>query len=183
MKKKQSIAIDLDSTLNCLDKYWIEERYNKDYNDNLKREDMICWDCHIYVKPECGYKIYDYLKEPGFFRNLGVQSNSQDVTKWLKEYFDLYVVTAYCKEAVVDKVDWLNEFFPHIDTKDIIFCNNKGLIKADFMIDDGGHNIEVFTGIGLVFDAPWNRYLDESYNRFYNWTEIKGYFKYFLGIQ
>jgi len=175
---RKTISIDLDSTLNCLDKRWIEELYNKEYNDNLTREDMICWECHTYVKPECGMKIYDYLLQPNFFRTLDIKPYSQEVTKWLSEYFDLYIVTAYHPKTCVDKAGWIEEYFPHIPIKNIIFCNHKGLIHTDILIDDGGHNILDFhetnkSGLPIIFDAPWNRYLENQFIREYNWLDIK----------
>jgi 5'(3')-deoxyribonucleotidase len=175
---RKSIGIDLDSTLNCLDKRWIEELYNKEYNDNLTREDMIRWECHTYVKPECGMKIYDYLLKPNFFRTLDVKPHAQEVTKWLSEYFDLYTVTAYHPITCVDKAGWIEEYFPYIPVKNIIFCNHKGLIHTDILVDDGGHNLLAYhesnkSGLPIVFDAPWNRYLENQFIREYDWLGIK----------
>jgi 5'(3')-deoxyribonucleotidase len=175
---KQPFGIDLDSTLNCLDTRWICERYNNDYHDNLTREDMIRWEVHTYVKQECGNKIYDYLLEPKFFRKLDIKPYAQEVTKWLSEYFDLYIVTAYHPKTCLDKAEWIEEYFPHIPQKNIIFCNSKGLIHTKFLVDDGGHNIVDFhnsnkSGTPIVFDAPWNRYLDKSFIRAYDWLDIK----------
>jgi 5'(3')-deoxyribonucleotidase len=177
--ERKSVGIDLDSTLNCLDKRWIEEEYNRDYNDNLTREDMVRWDVSTYVKPECGQKIYDYLLKPKFFRNLEIQPHAQKVTKFLSQYYDLYIVTAYHYKVCEDKAEWLIEHFPHIDSRNIIFCNNKGLLDLDFLIDDGSHNIKAFKGIGLLYDAPWNR--DYNTNlRFKSWLNIEDYFKNFI---
>ncbi len=64
MKKRKKIGIDLDSTLNNLNDVWLD-RYNKDYNDDIKHFEK--WDATYNLKPECSVKIYDYLKEPGFF--------------------------------------------------------------------------------------------------------------------
>jgi 5'(3')-deoxyribonucleotidase len=174
---KQPFGIDLDSTLNCLDEYWIS-RYNKDYNDNLTREDMVRWECHTYVKPECGIKIYDYLLEPKFFRNLKVKPYAQEVTKWLSQYFNLFVVTAYHPVTCLDKADWIGEFFPHIPQKNIIFCNDKGLVHTKFLVDDGSHNIIDYhnsnkSGLPIVFDAPWNRTLENKFIRAYDWLDAK----------
>lgn len=174
---KQSFGIDLDSTLNCHDEYWIS-RYNKDYNDNLCREDMTQWGISKYVKPECGNKIDDYLLEPNFFRYLKVKPYAQEVTKWLSQYFNLFVVTAYLPITCLDKAEWIGEYFPHIPQKNIIFCNNKGLVHTKFLVDDGGHNIIDYhnsnkSGLSIVFDAPWNRYLGNQFIRAYDWIDVK----------
>lgn len=178
---RKSIGIDLDSTLNNLDDKWLE-LYNKDYNDKLTKDNLTSWNITSIVKPECGDKIHDYLLQPGFFKNLGMQPNAYEVTKWLSKLFDLYIVTAYHPKTCLDKALWVEKYLPQIPVRNIIFCNHKGLIKTNFLIDDGGHNIEDFSvsnkfGTPIVFDAPWNRYLDNvngiKFIRVKDWLEIK----------
>lgn len=174
---RKSIGIDLDSTLNNLDDIWLEF-YNKDYNDNLIRENLTNWDIASIVKPECGQKMFDYLLQPGFFKNLGIQQNAYEVTKWLSNLFDLYIVTAYHPKTCFDKAQWVEKFLPHIPVKNIIFCNHKGLIRTNFLIDDGGHNIIDFNesnrfGMPIVFNAPWNQHLGNKFIRVKDWLEIR----------
>lgn len=178
---KKILLLDLDSTLNNLDDVWLEY-YNKDYNDNLTREDIIKWETHTIVKPECSHKIYDYLKLPNFFRDLGIQPYAKEVTEWLQQYLDIYIVTAYIKETCVDKVTWIEKHLPHINPENIIFCIPKKLLKAQYMIDDGGHNILDFhktnpCGLPIIFDAPWNRYLKNKFIRVKDWLEIQEVFE------
>lgn len=177
---KQIIAIDLDEVLNNLHDVWIG-RYNADYNDSLTSSDILSWDIENYVKPECGNKIFDYLLHPNFFLELEVQPNSQMVTEWLSKHYDLYILTAYHPYVARDKADWIAKHYPHINNRNIIFCNNKGLMIADYLIDDGGHNCEAFTsGTPLLYDASHNKYLGDKYVRVRNWIDIKKYFSYAL---
>jgi len=173
----KTIGIDLDSTLNDLETQWILNAYNKDYNDNLQYEDMVCWDVEKYVKPECGKKVYEILLRPNFFYNLNPKKYAQDVTERLSKKYDLYIVTAYHPKTVVDKVNWVEKYFPHINPKHIIFCNSKGLIKTDFLIDDGPHNIIDYHNNGgkhpIIFNAPWNQNLPSSFNRAKDWLQIE----------
>ncbi len=177
---KEIIAIDLDSTLNNLEYHWLIKTYNEEYKDNLTEEDMFCWDVEKYVKPECGEKIYNILERPNFFFSLDPKPRSQEVTKKLLEKYELFVVTAYSPITVVDKVNWLQKYFPHIDKNNIVFCNKKWIIDADFLIDDGPHNITDFNnynrGTGVVFDRPWNRELGTGFLRVKDWTEVENYF-------
>lgn len=183
--RKKRIAIDLDDTLNNLCDSWLPP-YNKDYNDHLKRENLVKWKIDELVKPECGNKIYDYLREPGFFKNLNIQPEAKEVTEWLVKYYDIQIVTAYFPESCVDKADFIKIQLPHIDPKNIIFCNDKSWIKADYMIDDGAHNILGFEGQGIVVDAPYNRFLGNQYPRVYTWQDIKIWFNlndyYYINI-
>lgn len=174
-EQKPLIGFDLDSVLNTLDKDWLDA-YNADYNDNMTSEDLQTWNTNEWVKPECGLKIFDYLLQPGFFRNLGVTPGAQEVIKWLSQYAELYVVTAYHWNTCRDKAEFIIEHFPEINPRNIIFLNNKGLINLDYLVDDGPHNIEVFKGQGIVVDKRYNRYLPDIYPRFQTFDEIKRYF-------
>lgn len=172
---KPSIAIDLDSVLNNLEQVWLDA-YNQDYDDNLTVEDMVAWDLTEYIKPKCGNKIYDYILQPMFFLSLNIKPNAYEVTKWLSQYADLYIVTAYTYTTCYDKVEWVKKYLPHIDIRNIIFCNDKSKIDMDFLIDDRDLNITTFKGKGIVFDMPYNRHLNNIYPRVHNWLEIKDYF-------
>ena len=169
---KQKIGIDLDCTLNNLLDVWLK-RYNEDYNDNLSLVPE--WSILGYVKKECGEKIFDYLHEPEFFLKLDVQKDAQDVVQWMCEYYDVYIVTAYTADTCVDKEKWVTKYLPSINSENIIFCNNKGLLNLDYLIDDGGHNIEAFKQKPIIFDYPHNQSLDniKYTRRAKNWIEVK----------
>lgn len=176
-KKKKIILIDMDETLNVLQEKWIEV-YNERYNDSLTRDQWVSWDIHTIIKPECGIKIYDMLREPGFFRHLKINGTAQYVTEWLSQYYNIYVPTSYSDipETCLDKVEWIRENFPHISPKNIIFINDKWLLRADIMIDDGPHNIQTFKGQKLLIDAPYNKHINQRIPRFNSWDEIYFWF-------
>lgn len=172
---KKTIGIDLDTTLNQFD-ISLLNKYNSDYDDSLTPEDLVSWETHTLVKEECGKQIWDYLLEPGFFLDLGVQPNSQSVTRWLAEHYDLYIVTAYKAENCLEKREWIKNHFPHIPADRIMFVNNKGLVATDYLIDDGPHNISAFRNKGVLVDAAYNKELEGNYTRVYDWIEIRDYF-------
>jgi 5'-nucleotidase len=170
------IGVDLDSTLNTFEHEWLR-RYNEDYNDSLIVENMIDWDPIKYIKPECGLKIFDYLREPGFFANLGIKENAKEVMEYLWQYFEIYIVSSSHPKVVGDKWDWIEKHFPFIPTKNFVPLHEKDLFKIEYLIDDGPHNIEQFSGISIIMDMPYNRYLTNKHKRVYNWLEIKQYFQ------
>lgn len=180
--KKESIGVDMDDVLNNLLDVWLE-RYNKDYNDNLKIAPT--WDLAKYVKPECGDKIYDYLHEPNIFYNLELQKHAYSVMKWLYNKYDVYIVTAYVSDSCHDKTRWVQKNLPFFDINKIIFCNNKGLLNLDYLIDDGPHNIMAFKQKGIIFHSYRNQFLDcEQYPyRVYNWKDIKKIFKNYFAYR
>lgn len=182
--KKISIAVDLDSTLNNLDEVWILQDYNNMYNDNLKAEDMVEWNTHNYVKPECGRKVYDIINQPGYFRHLGFRDIwTEEGFSWLIQHFDVYIVSSCTPQSIIDKVEWLKEKFPLFDTGRFISCHHKGLINTDYLIDDGPHNIQDFKQKGVLYDAAYNKHLnekDDGFVRLRNWNEIQDYFQALL---
>ena len=186
MKKKLSIAVDLDSTLNNLDEVWILGDYNQLYQDNLTAEDMVTWDTHKYVKPECGRNVYDILAAPGYFRNLGLKDAwTKESFQWLYENFDVYIVSSCHPDTVTDKVAWVTNHFPFFDTKRFITCHHKGLINTDLLIDDGPHNVVEFKQESLLMDAAYNRHLlgiDHDFKRVSNWKEIRQHLQAVLAM-
>lgn len=172
---KRTIGIDMDSVLNNLIEHWLSI-YNRDFQDTLTPNDITSWDIHKYVKPECGIKIYDYLLQPGFFRNISVQPFAQDVTLWLSQHYDLYIVSSADWRVCRDKGDWLQQWFPWINSKNYIFCTNKHLVVTDYLIDDYGKNLEGFKGTPLLFDSHHNQ-TEDRFPRLKGWLEVKKYFE------
>lgn len=74
------------------------------------------------------------------------------------------------------KYSWLKERFPFIPDKRIVFCGDKSIIRADFMIDDSEQNLAAFTGKGFIFSAPHNL-LNERFPRVNTWFDIADRFE------
>jgi 5'(3')-deoxyribonucleotidase len=172
---KLKVGIDLDMVLNTLNCKWVRQ-YNETYNDNLTLEDIKSWGIEEYVKPECGMDIFKILAIPGFFKDLEVQPNSQEIVEWLQENYEIYVLSASHYAVCGDKGSWLQEKFPFIPYHNIIFCHNKSLVHLDYLIDDYGKNLETFTGQGLLFDSHHNQ-AENRFPRMKDWLEVKEYFE------
>lgn len=170
MNEKPILAVDQDDVLAVLLEAWVKA-YNKDYDDNLKLEDITSWNISKLVKPEAKEDIYHYLDVPGFMENLELKDGSQKALKNLSKHFDIFVVTAPKDySGVLSKAKWLQKYFPFIPKENYVFTMNKSIIRADFLVDDGVHNLEVFKGCPILFDAPHNQ-LETRYNRVKNWEE------------
>ncbi|HMQ89055.1 MAG TPA: 5'(3')-deoxyribonucleotidase, partial [Flavilitoribacter sp.] len=70
---------------------------------------------------------------------------------------------------------WLADHFPFIHWKNIVFCGDKSIIKADYMIDDHVKNLLNFDGKGLLFTASHNAE-ETRFTRVNNWREVEGFF-------
>ena len=95
-----------------------------------------------------------------------------EATSLISQYYDIRVVTAYIPESCQDKCEFIDTYYPWIGSKNVVFCNDKSIIKADYLIDDGPHNHESFTGTSIVFDYPYSRDMMPNAYHVSNWLEI-----------
>lgn len=167
------IGIDLDDTLNQLVPEWIK-RYNEQYNDNLDWTTITNWNINEFVK--CDKDIYKLLAENNLFADLNIQPHAREALEWLQRKNEIYIVTAYCPEACIDKAKWIERNLPSIPLKNLIFCNQKSLIDVDILIDDSPLNHKGFKGDYVIYEMPWNTvkvYPELSkFERINNWAEI-----------
>lgn len=150
------------------------EAYNREYNDQLTEKKITSWDAHSFVKKECGKKIYKYLEEPGFYRNLEPIPHSIEVIQRLQEKYDIYIVTTSPKNALKDKAEWIEEHLPFIGFKRMVYTHHKHLVDGDLLFDDAPHNLEAFQqkgSISVAMDYAYNRNID-CY-RVSNWLEFE----------
>ena len=117
-----------------------------------------------------------WVETTGFFRSLPVIPDSQRVLKLLNESYEIIVIsmaTEYPASLTVKQL-WLNDHFPFINWKQIVFCGNKSLIPADLMIDDHFKNLDNFDGETIMFIQPHNiNAVDHHHRRVSSWAEIE----------
>ena len=117
-----------------------------------------------------------WVTSPGFFRSVPVMPGSQRVLKKLNDQYEVIVVSMATEfpDSLTDKELWLNEHFPFIGWKQIVFCGSKELIPADIMIDDHLKNLDHFKGETFIFTQPHNMDLNNiSHIRVSSWDEIE----------
>ncbi|PST85295.1 5'(3')-deoxyribonucleotidase [Pedobacter yulinensis] len=146
--------------------------YNRDYGVPLDLEIAPGNEIFHHVPEHANQKWFDYINEPGFFRDLGVIPGSQEVIRALHDKYEVYIVSAAMefRNSLTDKYDWLAEHFPFIGWQNIIFCGNK-IVNADIMIDDRIKNFSEFPGRTLLFSSPHNLLLT-GYERVTTWHEV-----------
>jgi hypothetical protein len=54
-----------------------------------------------------------------------------------------------------------------------VFCGDKGIIDADYLIDDRSRHFRRFRGTGILFSAPHNA-RERAHLRANNWVEVLG---------
>ncbi|QCR30902.1 5'-3'-deoxyribonucleotidase [Lysinibacillus sp. SGAir0095] len=172
----KSIAVDMDQVLaDFLGKASkaCEERFNvsisKEEFDVAKLEAR---------HPDLVKKFFLMINEPDFFRDFELlDPDAVPVLRELSEHYEIFIATAAmdvpgCFNA---KYEWLIEHFSFLNPEHFIFCGDKKVVKADFLIDDNVRQLHSFTGEGILYSQPYNEHCN-VYKRVHNWQEIRNLF-------
>lgn len=129
------------------------------------------------LRPDIKEQLYDMIGEAGFFADLDVMPHSQRVIEKLTETYEVFITTAAMEFPLSfdAKFRWLAEHFPFISPMNIVFCGNKSILKADYLIDDNVRHFEHFGGEGILFSAPHNKYIS-GFRRVDSWLEVEHIF-------
>ncbi len=168
---KLSIAIDMDEVIaDPIDKFIT--LYQQDHGYNYTLDQMHGKEFGELLPPELTPSLREYLNQKGFFRDLKVIPDSQEVIAELTKKYDVYIVSAATEFplSLEDKQAWLGDHFPFISWTNIMFCGHK-IVNTDIMIDDRTKNFVKFNGRKLLFTSPHNVTLTE-YERVNNWKEV-----------
>ena len=172
-----TLLFDMDDVLADFGPDWLAI-YNKKYNDNLTREDMVDWDTTTFVKEECGSDMYALLRTPGLFRYVKPMPHAVEViNRLIQKGYEIVIVSdspagdphcVYTKDGTKvsnpadDKRAWLKEHFPMIPEKNVVFTGQKYRVRGDVLIDDKPETFETFEELGLniiLMDQPYNRFI------------------------
>ena len=96
--------------------------------------------------------------QKGFFENLEPNAGALEAVTFLREHFDVYILTAPSTRnplSYTEKRLWVEKYFAYEFTKKLILCSNKGLLKGDLLIDDhvSGKGQEAFEGRLIHFGS------------------------------
>lgn len=175
--QKKRIAIDMDEVV--ADALWkFEQLIERDYGKIFDRKAFSGGKIYDMFPDGQRDKVRGYLFDKGFFIDLPVMENSQEVIRELSENFEIFFTTAAMefRHSLEDKYDWLLQNFPFVPWKNFVFCGDKSIIRADYMIDDHVHNLETFQGKGLLYTASHN-INERRFTRVNNWLEIRAFFR------
>lgn len=121
--------------------------------------------------------VLERLYSEGFFRNLPVMDDAQDVLKEMNKRYEIFIVSAAVEfpNSLKDKHDWLLEHFPFFTWRQLVLCGDKRMIHGDYMIDDHVRNLVHFPGKKYLYAAFHNREV-EGYDRIHHWKEAAAIF-------
>ncbi|WP_099370949.1 5'(3')-deoxyribonucleotidase [Sphingobacterium sp. 1.A.5] len=174
MSTRKTIAIDMDGVLANNMAHYLDYHFKETGIRILEKEIQGKPEERCFEDPDA---VYRYLKMPDFFRTLPINPDAQEVVKKLNDHFNVFIVSAAMEFpwSLVEKYEWLGEHFPFITWHQIVFCGNKGIIKADYMIDDHIYNLRSFSGTGLIFDC-YHNINETGFERLVGWKAVEEYF-------
>jgi 5'(3')-deoxyribonucleotidase len=141
------IAVDMDEVIaDALGEHL--SRYNRDFPEKLTVDDLQgrwLWDA---VPPSRLPALERYMLSDDFFAVLDVMPHSQRVLERLQSRYDVFIATAAMEvpTSFTAKFQWLARHFPFIPTSRIVFCGDKSILRADYLIDDNPRQLRLFEG-------------------------------------
>lgn len=114
-----------------------------------------------------------HLFDAGFFRDLPVMDNCVEVMEALNRRYHVFIVSAAMEfpNSLMDKQQWLNQYFPFLHWKQFVFCGSKSVVQGDYMIDDLVRNLNGFKGKPYLYNGPHNTEIT-GYERVKDWSHI-----------
>src|SRR4030095_12530339 len=90
-----------------------------------------------------------------YFEALAVLPVCQEVGRELAGRYDVFIASAAMDVpcSFDAKYRWLQRHFPFIPPSQIVFCGDKTIVDADYLIDDRPRHFAKFRGQALLFSA------------------------------
>lgn len=170
------ICVDMDEVMaDALAEHLV--RYNRDYNAGLTLEDLqgkALWDV---IASEHHSVVEGYLRSDDFFENLTVMPEAQRVMRLLQQRYEVFIATAAMEvpASFHQKYRWLEKYFPYISPSHIVYCGDKSILNADYLIDDNPRQLQRFKGEGILFTSPHNIAV-KGFRRVNDWLDVEKLF-------
>jgi 5'(3')-deoxyribonucleotidase len=170
------VCVDLDEVMaDTLAEHL--RRYNQAFEEDVTVDDLAgkgLWE----ITPQDRQKeLRAFLDAEDFFEDLPLMPDSQEVLKKLSSRFELFIATQAMAvpNSLGPKYRWLQRHFPFIPPTHYVFCGDKSILRADYLIDDLPKNLLRFEGQGLLYSAPHNL-TATGFVRVNNWLEVADHF-------
>jgi 5'-nucleotidase len=151
--------------------------YNREFQQQLSKADIAGSKIYDRVQPAHLAQVRAYPDNPDFFVDIPIYPQARAVIEELQQHFDIIIATAAMEHpnSFAPKYQWLIKHLPSLSPLDFVFCGNKGLLKADYLIDDSPRHFINFSGQGVLFSAPHNLHATATV-RVNDWQEVHDYF-------
>lgn len=166
---KPRLAIDMDDVI-ADSMTLILNKYNKEYNTNLSKNDLHGKTIYDLIPTEHIPAIKHYQNTRGFYKDVPLIPQANHAIPELTTKYDIFIVSAALEfpNSLPDRFDFIGDHFPMIPWNNIVFCGNKQIVKADYIIDDMLENINSYSTKGFLFSAYHNIGIEHE-NRVEDW--------------
>jgi 5'(3')-deoxyribonucleotidase/uncharacterized protein with PQ loop repeat len=174
--RRLRIGIDMDEVMaDALSEHL--RRYNAAFGTCLTAEDTTGRHLEQCI-PADRRAAAEAMFDAAFFEDLDVMPDCQEVVAELAGRHDVFIVTAAMDVpcSFDAKYRWLRRHFPFIPQSHYVFCGDKTIVDADYLIDDRPRHLHKFKGRGLLFSAPHNA-RETQFRRVSSWREIREVFR------
>jgi 5'(3')-deoxyribonucleotidase len=152
-------------------------RYNQTFDEAVTPQDLAGKGLFEITPVDRRQQLRAFLDAEDFFEDLALMPGAQDVLQQLSSRFDIFIATQAMAvpNSLGSKYRWLQRHFPFIPPTQYIFCGDKSILRADYLIDDLPKNLLRFQGQGLLYTAPHNL-TATGFLRVDNWQQVADYF-------
>lgn len=173
---KPTILVDMDDTLIDLLQAWVTA-LNEKHGLNVNPEDIDDWNISRFFPSLTRYQVFEPLFADEFWDTV---KPKEDAVRYLKQLKDdgykIYICTNTHYKTLKVKMDKvLFKYFDYLSWEELIIVADKQVVCADFLVDDGVHNLIGGKYKGILMDAPHNRKFKESEHgiiRVKTWREV-----------
>jgi len=172
----QRICVDMDEVMaDTLAEHL--RRYNQTFDEDVTPGDLAGKGLWEVTPLDRRQQLRAFLDAEDFFENLAVIPGAQDVLRQLSARFEVFIATQAMSipNSLGSKYRWLQRNFPFIPPSRYVFCGDKSILRADYLIDDLPKNLLRFEGLGLLYSAPHNL-TATGFTRVDNWQHVAEYF-------
>jgi 5'(3')-deoxyribonucleotidase/uncharacterized protein with PQ loop repeat len=161
-RRKLRIAVDMDEVIaDAFGKtLWA---FNQRTGQNITKEQIARDGLETVFAPETFTPelkavFEDMHHDRTFFADLELMEGGQEALRALSADFEIFIASAAMDvpSSFDAKYQWLKQYFPFIPSSHYVFCGDKSILNADFLIDDRPRHFEHFQGTGILFTAPHN---------------------------
>jgi 5'(3')-deoxyribonucleotidase len=119
-------------------------------------------------------RIRAIVEQADFFADLDVMPDAQDVLRKLMTRYEVFISSSAMEvpSSFMAKFHWIEKHFPFVPSSHLVFCGDKSIINADYLIDDRERHFKNFRGEGILFSAPHNMTV-EGYRRVNCWRDVQ----------
>jgi 5'(3')-deoxyribonucleotidase len=173
---KKRICIDMDEVIaDSVGEHLL--RYNRGFNTNVTTADLHgkhLWEC---IPVERQNALDSFIRADDFFAVLDVMPDAPRVIERLQSKYEVFIATAAMEvpTSFAAKFAWLGRHFPFIPPSHIVYCGDKGILLADYLIDDNARQLRTFQGEGILYTSPHNANVT-GYTRVDDWLAVEKLF-------